>query len=239
MIGCPVACSFCATGKLGYGGNLTAREIVDQVMHFQRELQRSDEKVTNIVYMGMGEPMIAIEEVRDSIDIFTDPEKLAMSNRRLTISTSGFIKQLEEFIEEDFKGRLAISLHAPNQKLREQLMPVAKSNDLDDLMATLDRYVDITNKRVSYEYILIEGINDEVKHAHQLADLLQGRLAHVNLIPYNPVEGENFKTPSEKRVNNFSKMLNNRGIHNSTRVTMGEDINAACGQLAASAKDEI
>jgi 23S rRNA (adenine2503-C2)-methyltransferase len=233
MIGCPVNCTFCATGKMGFGGKLTSREIVDQVLFVQRYLKEFDQKVTNVVFMGMGEPMLNLPNVGKAIGTMTDPERLGMSMRRITISTSGYARQLRQFIERGFRGRIAISLHAPNQNLREQLMPVAKQVTLDELFEVLDWYTQLTNKRISYEYILIDGITDTPKAAKELIALFRHRLAHINLIPYNPIKGAPYKRPSKNSVRRFSELLTNRGISNTIRVTMGDDVAAACGQLAA------
>jgi 23S rRNA (adenine2503-C2)-methyltransferase len=175
MVGCPVNCTFCATGKMGFGGNLTANEIVDQVLYFSRKLAKSNEKVSNIVFMGMGEPMLNLDNVIDSIDIFTNPKKMGLSQRRITISTSGYVPQLKTFIDRGFRGRLAISLHAPNQELRERLMPVAKIFSLNQLMNLIDEYTKLNNKRVSYEYVMISGVNDQPEHARQLVKLFRKR----------------------------------------------------------------
>ncbi len=235
MVGCPVGCSFCATGKLGFHGNLSAREIVDQVMYFKRQLVKENQTVTNIVFMGMGEPMLNLKEVLGAIDTFTSPEKLAMSSRRITVSTSGYAPQLKTLLKTGFKGKLAISLHAPNQELRETMMPVAKAFDLEQLFTVLKDYEKQNNKIITYEYILIDHINDQEKHAKQLAKLLKNRLAHVNLIPYNPIFGVDYKRSSKNNIHKFSKILTDAGISNTIRVTMGDDVNAACGQLAGQA----
>lgn len=232
MVGCPVKCSFCATGKMVFGGNLTPTEIVDQVMHFKRLLSKTDNRVSNIVFMGMGEPTLMLDEIMKSVEIFNDPDKIGISSRRITIPTSGHIREMEKLLEMNFKGRLAVSLHAPNQELRASLMPVAIGNKLEDLMKTIDKFEISENRRISYEYILLKDVNDTEEHAEQLASLLRGRFAHVNLIPYNPVPGETFERPSKNRVHAFSRILTDRGIQNTFRVTMGDDIKAACGQLA-------
>lgn len=232
MVGCPVNCSFCATGKMGYGGSLSATEIIDQIMHFQRFLKPFGQKVSNVVFMGMGEPLLNLEQVQQSIDIMTHPDKLGMSTRRITISTSGYIPQFKTLVQNGFRGRVAISLHASNQPLREKLMPVAKIYSLDDLMQTLDDYVELTNKRVSYEYIMIKNVNDTPKHAEELIELLSRRLAHVNLIPFNPIKEESFERSGKSSIYTFADTLRDAGIPTTIRVTMGDDVDAACGQLA-------
>jgi len=235
MVGCPVGCTFCATGKMGLRTKLTGQEIVDQVLFFARWLKDKDEKITNVVYMGMGEPMLNLDAIEGSIDILIDSEKMGLSQRRLTLSTAGFPEQIKKFVDDGYdQVKLAISLHAPNQKLREKMMPIARQFSLKELFAALDYYQEKTNKLVSYEYILIKGLNDSPEHAQQLADLLAGKLAHVNLIPFNPVPGTGYQRPKRQQVSQFSKLLTDAGISNSIRVTMGDEIDAACGQLSSS-----
>lgn len=234
MSGCPVGCEFCATGKLGLNQNLSSQEIIDQVLHFKRVLKRTDEKITNIVYMGMGEPMLNLQPILDSIEVLTNPEKLALSPRRITVSTVGYLEPLKEFMEANTRTKLAISLHAPNQELREELMPTAaKANSLDDLMDLLEDYEEETNKRVTYEYILLNGINDTVEHAEELSELLEGRLALVNLINFNASPNLDFKSSSRDRISKFQNTLSKNGINNTLRYSMGDEIHGACGQLAS------
>ncbi|NTU73118.1 23S rRNA (adenine(2503)-C(2))-methyltransferase RlmN [Candidatus Roizmanbacteria bacterium] len=233
MVGCPVNCSFCATGKMGFRGNLTADEIVDQVLYFCRICKELGETVTNVVYMGMGEPMLNLPEVEKSIAILTDPEKMGLGDRRITVSTSGYIPQFKQFISSGYKGRIALSLHAPNQQIREKIMPIAKVFKFDDLINAMDEYTKLSNKRITYEYILINGINDELEHAESLSRLLRNRLAHVNLIPYNTVTQSPYQRPSNNRLFRFAEVLKEHGIPYTLRVTMGDDIKAACGQLSS------
>jgi 23S rRNA (adenine2503-C2)-methyltransferase len=232
MVGCPMNCSFCATGSMGFTVNLSAQEIVEQVLFFARKLSKTQQKVTNVVFMGMGEPMVNLLATQEAVAILTDRNKLAMSPSRITVSTCGLVTPLKKFIIQGYKGRLAISLHAPNQQLREQVMPVAKTNSLSELISVVDLYTKQTNKRVSYEYILISKLNDQKEHAQELAALLKHKLAHVNLIPYNPVAGKNWTRPNKKTIFAFSEILKRANIAHTIRVTMGEDIAAACGQLA-------
>jgi 23S rRNA (adenine2503-C2)-methyltransferase len=231
MSGCPIGCTFCATGKLGFQGNLDANEIVDQVLYFARKLKKENQSVSNIVYMGMGEPMLNLKEVQKSIEILTDPGKVHMSMRRITVSTSGILSALQTFIDSGFRGRLAISLHAPNQAVRERIMPIAKSQRFDALLKIIDSYIHLTNKRVSIEYILIKNINDRKEHARELSRLFAGKLVHINCIPYNPVKGVSYERPSREDMNTFVKILSLSGIPHTLRITMGDDIMAACGQL--------
>jgi 23S rRNA (adenine2503-C2)-methyltransferase len=182
--------------------------------------------------MGMGEPLLNLDAVLPAISLLTSPETLGLSPRRLTVSTSGYLPQFDQLTQSGFRGRLAISLHAPNQELRASLMPVAKVYPLDKLMEKMDQYTKLTNKRISYEYILIAGVTDNVKQAGELVKLFGHRLAHLNLIPYNPIPGTDWQRPSRNRVMKFAQILRSAGIPCSVRVTFSDDINAACGQLA-------
>ncbi len=234
MIGCPVRCVFCATGKMKFIGNLTAKEIVDQVLHFARILKKQKQTITNIVFMGMGEPLLNLKEVMSAIRILNSQEFMGFGIRRITISTSGVTPKIYELMKLGYKGRLALSLHAPNQKLREKLMPIAKTYPLPELISTVKAFATRTQLRVSYEYILIDGVNDLPEHARSLVNLIgekNNELVHVNLIPYNPVIGVPFKRSSLKSIYAFAKILTDYGISNTFRVTMGDDIKAACGQL--------
>lgn len=231
MVGCPVGCVFCATGKMGFGANLSSQQIVDQVLHFGRELKAVNQEVTNVVFMGMGEPLLNLDAVMETYRILTDKTKFGLGKRRVTVSTSGYVPQIKELVDRGFKGKLAVSLHAPSQELRANLMRIAKVYPLDKLMTVLDRYVERTKRRVSYEYVLIEEVNDDLEHAGKLVNLLKKRLAHVNLIPYNPIPGQKFRRSSLERVRAFARILEVGGVAHTIRITMGDDIKAACGQL--------
>jgi 23S rRNA (adenine2503-C2)-methyltransferase len=233
MIGCPLGCTFCATGKMGFGGNLTEREIIDQVLYFSRLLKEDNQTVTNIVFMGMGEPLLNFTSVSGAITVINDPAKMAMSDRRVTISTSGITPGIQKLTDSNYAGRLALSLHAPNQKLREMIMPVSKKYPLPALLTVVRSFAQKHNKRVSFEYILIDGINDSRHHAEELSDILDPRLSHVNLIPCNPVAGVSYRRSDPQSVRAFVSVLNKRHIPHTLRVTMGDEISAACGQLAA------
>jgi len=231
MSGCPVGCIFCASGQMGLNESLNRYQIVDQILHFARELRDQNKKVTNIVYMGMGEPMLNLENVSHSIIDLTDQDKLAFSRRRVTVSTCGYVQNLRSFLNKKLGVKLAISLHAPNQQLRDMLIPaVSKSNSLQELFALLDEYTQKTNKRVTYEYVLLRDINDFTENAKELAKLLKNRLALVNLINYN----ENSCMPFKKSRNAllFQRILIENGVTCTIRKSLGEDINGACGQLA-------
>jgi len=234
MIGCPVKCSFCATGKMGFIDNLSEHEIVEQMMYFQRILLAEEQKVTNVVFMGMGEPLLNLDNVQKAIEIFMHPDKCGLGARRIVVSTSGYVPQLYTLIESGYRGKLAISLHAPTQELRTKLMPLAAQFPLEELMKCLNYYYRLTHKRISYEYILIDGINDSENDAKLLAKLLKNRLAHVNLIPYNPIPNDKFRRSSKETILTFSSILESYDIVCTTRVTMGDDVDAACGQLITS-----
>lgn len=232
--GCPVGCFFCATGKLGLRRNLTSEEIIDQVLHFARKLKTEKQEVARIVFMGMGEPMLNIKNVSQAIYLLTDPKHLGMSDRRITISSSGYVPHLKQFIDAGYKGKLAISLHAPNQEVRLKIMRVAKLFSFSDVIGIGDYYIKKVGRRLSYEYILLKNINDSTQCAEELASVLSGKLVHVNLIPNNPVPGTGFDKPSNEMMEKFSQILSDHGIVNTLRVTMGDSIKAACGQLDGS-----
>jgi 23S rRNA (adenine2503-C2)-methyltransferase len=262
--GCPVNCSFCWTGAMGFQQNLSAYEIIEQILVANEwlrhktsdirlqtsitkdsnnifaetegsevsNLKSEDNSVNRIVFMGMGEPMINLIEVTKSIKTILDPKFFGLSQRAVTVSTSGYIPMMKKFWSEFPKIGLAISLHAPNQELRAQIMPVAKQFSLNDLIQTCKEIQAQTKRRATYEYILIDNLTDTEECAVQLAELLKGQLAHVNAIPYNPIEGREFKRPSRNRVMNFCNKLRQLGVSVTPRITMGDDIKAACGQLS-------
>ena len=232
MSGCPVGCIFCATGQMGLNESLDSQQILDQILYFARYLKLKNEKITNIVYMGMGEPLLNLENVSRSVLAITDNDKMAFSKRRVTVSTSGYVQHLRSFIDKNLGVKLAISLHAPNQKLRDFLMPhVSKSNSINNLFKVLDRYVEKTNKRVTFEYVLLRDINDSIDNAKELANLLKGELCLVNLINYNENECLPFK--KSKNTPLFKKILEERGVTCTVRKSLGEEIKGACGQLSA------
>ena len=236
MSGCPVGCKFCATGRMKNNRILDEQEIIDQVMYFKRKLAKKNESVTNIVFMGMGEPLLNLSNVLKAIKILTDPELIGLGRRRITLSTVGFLEPLREFFKANTGVKLAISLHAPTQKLREFLMPkVAKENRLDDLMKTLIDYQKKKGKKVTYEYILIKDVNDSVEHAKELAKLLKNQICLVNLINFNKSDNIPFEATTKRNVEQFQTILNSRGINNTLRYSHGNDILAACGQLASTA----
>ncbi|MDD3645879.1 MAG: 23S rRNA (adenine(2503)-C(2))-methyltransferase RlmN [Candidatus Gracilibacteria bacterium] len=235
QVGCPMGCSFCATGKLGLKRNLEFYEIVEQIMYAAKLVNEQGGVLRNIVYMGMGEPMLNYDNVKKSIDIATAQKKINIANRRVTISTCGIVPGIKKFTLDFPQTSLAISLHAPNDEIRSKIMPVDHTYPLKDLMKALDDYVQKTNKRIFYEYIMINGVNDNIILADELGKLLKGRLAHVNFIPYNPGEGtssDGFKPTPRFIIEKFQNILEKYGVVSTIRATMGDDIDAACGQLA-------
>ena len=233
--GCPVNCSFCWTGAMGFQQNLSAWEIIEQLIIVNAWLKENAERpVNHIVFMGMGEPMINLDAVTESIEHLIHPDFFGIGQRAITVSTSGYIPMMRKFWAAYPKIGLAVSLHAPNQKLRESLMPVAKQFKLDELIQECRAVQQSSKRRITYEYILIDKVNDEFTHAEELAALLQNQIAHVNLIPYNPIPDRPFQRPSRNRVMKFKQYLEDHGISATARVTMGDDIQAACGQLSGS-----
>lgn len=233
--GCPMACVFCATGKLGLIRNLDFSEIVEQVMYAADVLDKEGKKLRNIVYMGMGEPFLNYENLKRSIEVITAQKKLDISVRRVTVSTCGIIPGIDKFAEDFPQVSLAVSLHAPNDTARARIMPVENTYPIDKLMESLDRYVAKTNKRIFYEYIMISGITDRIEYARELATLLKDRMSHVNFIPYNPGEGimgQGMLPTSKLIIAKFQHELEKVGVPSTVRHTMGDDIDAACGQLA-------
>ncbi len=233
--GCPMKCAFCATGKLGLFRNLDFSEILEQFDFAAKRVASEGVKIRNVVFMGMGEPFLNYENVKTAITVLSDQKKYDLSNRRITASTCGIVPGIEKFARDFPQVSLAISLHAPNDEARKSIMPVDHTYPLEKLMEALDRYVETTNKRVFYEYIMIAGVTDRLEYAYELAALLKGRLAHVNFIPYNAGEGimGNGMQPSSRLIiEKFQKTLEDAGVPSTVRHTMGDDIDAACGQLA-------
>lgn len=235
QVGCGLKCSFCATGTMGFKRNLTAEEIADQVLYFDQLLKKENTRVDHIVFMGMGEPMLNYDNVMNSIRTFNDPDCLQIAARHITVSTSGVVPGIKKLMDEPLQVNLAISLHAPNQALRESFMPIAKAYKLDELMSTLQAYVEKTKRRISYEYVMLKNINDSQETALELAKLINGQLCHVNLIPYNETY-LGFSNAGKSRIDTFRDIVASYDIPVTVRVSLGQDISAACGQLAAGGK---
>lgn len=229
-VGCPLGCGFCATGKMGFKRNLTSLEIVEQVLFFGRLLKSRKEKITNIVFMGMGEPFLNYDNVMTAIKILHDPEKFNLGARRISVSTAGIIPGIRKFTQENLEVNLAISLHAPNNALRSQLMPINKKYPLTELLEAVFEYTYKTKRKVMFEYLLLKDINDSAKCAIALALLMQNPLYHVNLISYNQTGTYQPSTRASKEI--FISLLKEKGVRVTQRLSLGSEINAACGQLA-------
>jgi len=230
--GCAMGCTFCATGKLGLLKNLTSGEIVEQVIYHARQLRTKGQSITNIVFMGMGEPFNNYESLLSSINILKDGRGLKIGSRRITVSTIGIIPYILRFAEKEPQVNLAISLHAPNDALRSFLVPINKRYPITELISECHAYIQKTHRRISFEYVLIDGINDSMEDARQLSMLLKGLLCHINLIPLNPINGSVQKPPNWNSVISFCRLLENNNLTTTIRKSMGSEINAACGQLS-------
>jgi len=232
--GCPMACAFCATGEMGLVRNLSAGEIVDQIRHWQGELAERGERVSHVVYMGMGEPFNNYDATLASARALIDPGAFGISPRRLTVSTCGVVPGIDALAKEGLPINLAVSLHAPDDPTRARIMPINRRWGVEEVLAAAARYVKRTKRRVTFEYVLLAGVNDSDATARALADAIQRhgptKDAHVNLIPYNPGAG-GFRRPPVERMERFAEVLQDRGIAATLRISKGQDIAAGCGQL--------
>ncbi len=226
QVGCAVNCSFCATGKRGFIRNLTYTEIIEQVLTIQRD---TGLKVTNVVFMGQGEPLLNLKNVLKALEIFNDDFQIGA--RRITISTSGIVPKINELAEAELQSTLAISLHAPNHKLRAELMPIENKYPIDELKKALLNYVEKTGRRITVEYILIHGFNDTPEAAKELALLLRDLKCNINLIPYNSVDDTKYKKSTNNDIMQFKYLMEHSGKKVTVRLERGADIDAACGQL--------
>lgn len=234
QVGCALNCAFCATGQLGFTRNLTTGEILDQVLVFSRFLKHNfkpGRSVTNIVFMGMGEPFLNYNNVWEAIRIINDGEAFNVGARKISVSTSGIVEGIKKMADEKLQVNLGISLHAPTDELRRELMPVAEKYPLKKLIKSIDDYIAKTSRKVMFEYLMIKGVNDTMENAEQLSKLLNKPLYMVNLIPYNPTG--KFKPSDKKTIKNFKDYLEKRGVFATQRYEFGQGIDAACGQLAA------
>ena len=228
QVGCPLACDFCVTGKGGYVRNLNRAEILLQIM--QAQLHAPERKISNIVLMGMGEPLLNLDNVLPAMDIAQESEGLGFSHRRITLSTVGLLPQLEEFGRRS-RINLAVSLHGTTNPQRTSLMPINRKYPLEDLMESLRRFPLPHRKQVTIEYILLKGVNDTVEDAHRLVELLRGLPCKVNLIPYNDNPFTDYKRSDQRDILAFQDVLMEARVHTMTRLNRGDDISAACGQL--------
>jgi 23S rRNA (adenine2503-C2)-methyltransferase len=228
QVGCPMACNFCATGKGGFSRNVARHEIIDQVLSVQEDFHR---RVSHIVFMGMGEPLLNLENVLGAIKSLN--EDVVIAQRAMTLSTVGIPGRIRQLAQHQLQVTLAVSLHASNQALRQQLIPSARSYPLEDLLAECREYVQLTGRRITFEYILLAGVNDLPAQAAELAQLLRGFQSHVNLIPYNPIREADHERPSPRRIQAFVNVLQQQQIAVSVRYSRGLEADAACGQLRA------
>jgi len=231
QVGCAVNCSFCATGKGGFKRNLTYQEIIEQVLTIQRD---TGLKVTNVVFMGQGEPLLNLQNVLKALEIFNDDFQIGA--RRITISTSGIVPKIYELADSELQSTLAISLHAPNHNLRAELMPIENKYPIDEVKKALVNYVEKTGRRITVEYILIHGFNDTTECAKELAYFLKDLKCNINLIPYNSVIENDYKKPSNNDIMKFKYLMEHSGKKVTVRLERGADIDAACGQLRGRGK---
>ena len=238
QVGCPIGCSFCATGLSGFQRNLQAFEMAGQVLGSRRELAKKlkangEQPITNVVYMGMGEPMLNYDEVLKSIYILNDHKGINIGQRHITISTAGEVAGIDRLAQEDLQVTLAISLHACNNELRDRLIPLNRKYPIEILMESVANYIRQTNRRVTFEYIMLDEVNISREDANAMVKLIKPLLANVNLIPYNEVSGLDFKKPSPAKIEQFYNWLLDNGLNVTLREERGSDIEAACGQLSA------
>lgn len=226
QVGCIMGCDFCATGKEGFTRNLKAHEIIDQILTVQEDFGR---RVSNVVFMGMGEPLLNLPEVIKAVQSIN--KDIGIGARSLTISTVGLPQKILQLAQHQLQITFAVSLHASNQKLRQTLIPSANHYPLKELLEDCREYVNITGRRVTFEYILLSGVNDLPEHALELAQQLRGFQTHVNLIPYNPISEADYQRPTPERIKEFSKLLEQHNIAVSVRYSRGLEADAACGQL--------
>ena len=235
QVGCAMGCVFCASGLDGVDRNLTRGEILEQMLRLQSRLDEG-ERLSHIVMMGMGEPLANLDRVLGALSVAKSPQGLGISPRRITISTVGLPPAIDRLADSGVPYNLAVSLHAPNNELRSELVPVNDKIGIDAVLDAADRYFDANGRRLTFEYVLLGGINDSDEHAKELVALLRKRTVMLNVIPYNPVEGLPYKTPSKRAIANFREVLEHGGINVKFRQRKGDEIDAACGQLRRNRK---
>jgi 23S rRNA (adenine2503-C2)-methyltransferase len=242
QVGCALDCAFCATGAQGFNRNLTAAEIIGQVWHANSVLPRrpnGETAVTNVVFMGMGEPLANYRNVIPVLELLISDYAYGLSRRRVTVSTSGIVPHVEK-LGDECNVSLAVSLHAPNDELRNRIVPINKLHPIDELLDACWRYAaKHANRFITFEYVMLRNVNDSLAHADELAELLIGKAAKVNLIPFNPFPGTEFERSGAETIRYFQNRLRDRGIVATTRRTRGDDIDAACGQLAGKVSDRV
>jgi 23S rRNA (adenine2503-C2)-methyltransferase len=233
--GCAMGCVFCATGQMGFQRHLTSGEIVEQVLYYARQLKDQGDRVTNVVLMGMGEPFHNYAATLEAIDRLNDPKGLGLGERRFTVSTVGLVPKIRQFADEKRQVNLAISLHATEDEARSAMMPVNRRYPIAEIIESAHYYVEKTGRRITFEWALIQDVNDSPDQARRLAALLRGLICHVNVIPLNPTERYEGKATTRERAIAFCAVLEEQGIPCSIRIRRGIDIQAGCGQLAAEA----
>ncbi|ASV65998.1 23S rRNA (adenine(2503)-C(2))-methyltransferase RlmN [Cytobacillus sp. FSL W7-1323] len=238
QVGCRIGCTFCASTLGGLKRHLEAGEIVAQVVKVQQALDETDERVSSVVIMGIGEPFDNYDQMMSFLKIINHDDGLNIGARHITVSTSGIIPKIYKFADENMQINFAVSLHAPNNDIRGRLMPINRAYKLPDLMEAIHYYVNKTGRRVSFEYGLFGGVNDQVEHAEELADLVKGLKCHINLIPVNYVPERDYVRTPREQIFQFEKALKNRGVNVTIRREQGHDIDAACGQLRAKERKE-
>ncbi|MFQ5340321.1 MAG: 23S rRNA (adenine(2503)-C(2))-methyltransferase RlmN [Anaerolineae bacterium] len=231
QVGCAMGCVFCATGQMGLVRQMSAGEVIEQVVYLARELQREDKRLTNLVFMGMGEPLANWPATWQAMETLNDSDGFNMGARRMTISTVGLAPGIRRLARAGLQVQLAVSIHAPDDELRNQLVPINAQYPLGEVMNACRDYLTLTNRRITFEYVMIDHVNDFVEHAGALAGLIQDMLCHVNLIPLNPTPGSDMRPSSYDRCVAFQSVLRQRGIPTTLRVRRGIDVQAGCGQL--------
>lgn len=229
QIGCPIKCSFCASGSVKFVRNLEVDEIISQLLYFVKE----GIEITNVVFMGMGEPLLNYSNLLKAIRLMNSKDGMNIGIRRITVSTCGLPKEIRKLAGEGLEFNLSISLNAPTDRTRSTLMKINTKHPIKELLKAVEYYLQNTNRRVTFEYVMIKGVNDTIKDAKELASLLKGMLCHVNLIPFNKVENCRFESTSRERLLLFSQILAHHGVNATIRKSSGADVNGACGQLAA------
>ena len=238
QVGCNMACAFCASGLLKKKRNLEVHEIVGQVLVMNQVLEEKGQHVSHVVVMGTGEPFDNYDNVIDFIRIINHPKALAIGARHISVSTCGIVPGIMKYAHEGLQSNLAISLHAPNDEIRNKIMPISKGYKMEELMEAVRYYEKNAGRRVTFEYIMLKDVNDTLECAKQLVKLIKGTLAYVNLIPYNPVDENSFMRSDEKQVHKFFSYLMQHGVNTTVRKEFGNDIDAACGQLRAKEEHE-
>lgn len=235
QIGCKMGCTFCASAKIGFVRNMVPGEIVGQILRVQKE---SGEKISNIVFMGIGEPLDNYDNVIKAIRLINDPRGLNIGARHISLSTCGIVPKIKKLAEENIQCNLCISLHSSRDDVRTEMMPINKVYSIEEIIQTCKEYIKITNRRITFEYALVNGVNDSHEDAIHLAHLLKGMLCHVNLIPINKIKGGKYEKSSTEKILSFRDTLNDRGIVATVRRELGSDISAACGQLVRDKQNE-